>query len=465
MSHICDFCGEEIEEIPFKCKYCGLTLCSNCRLPESHYCYGLKVYNAKKEEDFREKVSFVSKNYRKTNDRGYEVVVAKPKKSDVKNKRKKTEVTTFENESAESCDHIKNADILESNSSDISDVKPANSSLKGTVKSGTDEFEAANSNLKNTVKSDINEVETANSNLKDTVKSDTNEVEAANSNLKDTVKSDNRNKTNTKESSRDKRSSKKKKSHSEKKKASATSSTKNKNSHSNKNPNHSISSGQKKAPVSNNSKKIAIVLSLLCIGILTLYFMNGPGSDDLKSQNSDDNLPAPSPTSFNEIPIAKAGGESVLLINYRNATDPAWEELIGFLRDDQTDRLPYNDSFVCADFAEAVHNNAERKGIKAGYVLVEFSDMEPHGLNVFNTTDKGTVFVDCTGSENKLGPLDSNDKIAYIKIGNEFGLVSAYKTNSPDYEFYETYRRRKSQGVPGVYFEPLGIVKDTEIYW
>lgn len=34
----CEFCGEEIGYLPFKCKYCGGTYCKKHRLPENHDC-------------------------------------------------------------------------------------------------------------------------------------------------------------------------------------------------------------------------------------------------------------------------------------------------------------------------------------------------------------------------------------------------------------------------------------------
>ncbi|MCC6049882.1 MAG: hypothetical protein LM580_04200 [Thermofilum sp.] len=37
----CDFCGAEIEGLPYKCKYCGGTFCVWHHLPEEHNCPGL----------------------------------------------------------------------------------------------------------------------------------------------------------------------------------------------------------------------------------------------------------------------------------------------------------------------------------------------------------------------------------------------------------------------------------------
>ena len=184
---------------------------------------------------------------------------------------------------------------------------------------------------------------------------------------------------------------------------------------------------------------------------------------------------------------SKASGAGVCLVNYKNATDPTWGELIAFLKRDDTDKHPYNfSSFVCADFAEMLHNNAESSGIKAAWVAVDFEltpyplytpsfptlypfhnatdDKKPgygisipgegHALNAFNTTDKGLVYVDCTRgfSAPLIAELTDreerkeceHDKIAYVVEGEEYGLVSIDKatSTSSEYWFYEEYKQK-----------------------
>ena len=34
----CEHCGEKIDFLPFKCKYCGGSYCKEHRLPENHQC-------------------------------------------------------------------------------------------------------------------------------------------------------------------------------------------------------------------------------------------------------------------------------------------------------------------------------------------------------------------------------------------------------------------------------------------
>jgi hypothetical protein len=54
-------------------------------------------------------------------------------------------------------------------------------------------------------------------------------------------------------------------------------------------------------------------------------------------------------------------------------------------------------SFVCADFAEMLHNNAEKAGWRAAFVGITLSGGETHALDAFETTDLGLVYIDCTG--------------------------------------------------------------------
>jgi len=131
-------------------------------------------------------------------------------------------------------------------------------------------------------------------------------------------------------------------------------------------------------------------------------------------------------------------GIPMQLINNDDATNPTWQQLKDFLRSDKTDQNQYIlGSYMCADYAREVHNNAEAAGIRAAFVGVFFEGKtEDHVLNAFETIDKGLVYIDC-------GELDT---IVYIEEGEEYQPISLYE---PDY----------------VTIEPLGIVEAVEIYW
>lgn len=105
--------------------------------------------------------------------------------------------------------------------------------------------------------------------------------------------------------------------------------------------------------------------------------------------------------------------DKMYIHNNPSARNVTYDELISFILSDPTDRIPYNNSsFVCIDYAVAVHDNAERQNITAGVVTCDFNESR-HALDVFNTTDRGLVYIDCTGA-GPGQPAHDYDKIASI---------------------------------------------------
>jgi len=147
-------------------------------------------------------------------------------------------------------------------------------------------------------------------------------------------------------------------------------------------------------------------------------------------------------------------GEPIELINNPNATDPTYAELIAFIKEDSTDEHRYFSgstefsslSYVCSDFAEDVHNNAEAAGIRAAWVSIDFGgDDEGHACNAFETTDKGLVYIDCTGGgfQSLLpGHPTSWDTVSYVEIAKEYGRIEIDKAKSLSYSFYEEYKQK-----------------------
>lgn len=166
-------------------------------------------------------------------------------------------------------------------------------------------------------------------------------------------------------------------------------------------------------------------------------------------------------------------GEPIELIDNPDATNPTYAELAAFIRADATDTKAYLEEGliglrnyeprVCADFAEAVHNNAEVAGIRAAWVSLYFEENhEGHALNAFETTDRGLVYIDCTGDDPEpfahgrllppevyirlFGPRPpkptSWDTVAYIELGEEYGLIDIAKAKSLSYGFYEEYKQK-----------------------
>ncbi len=153
-------------------------------------------------------------------------------------------------------------------------------------------------------------------------------------------------------------------------------------------------------------------------------------------------------------------GEYIVLINNGAAQNPTYKELLAFLKADDTDKYVYSYTFpvagfyygdaedsidvayltdivegrafpsdprICADFAERLHNNAELAGIRAGYVSIDlegYPDAEGYGipsdaghaLNVFETSDRGLVFIDCTGGS-EGGPKHMDSEVGSLELG------------------------------------------------
>lgn len=143
-------------------------------------------------------------------------------------------------------------------------------------------------------------------------------------------------------------------------------------------------------------------------------------------------------------------GNEIYLVNNSLATNVSWSTLATFLEMDNTDENPYlQGERMCGTFAEMLHNNAEAVGIRTAWVSIDMVGQEiGHALNAFVTTDRGVVFVDCTGedaglvvsAEAEAGVCDY-DKIAYVLKGREYGLISLDYAESSDYPFYEKYTK------------------------
>ena len=149
------------------------------------------------------------------------------------------------------------------------------------------------------------------------------------------------------------------------------------------------------------------------------------------------------------------GWSPVALVNNEDATNPTWSRLRAFIERDDTDKGIYGSLKECADFAEELHNNAEAAGIRAAFVTLDFEEGEGHALNAFDTVDKGVVFIDCTGGRLTLPPIcyalpsgeiscpeqdgPNYDKVAYVEIGKEYGMISLEVVQGFSYESYQQY--------------------------
>lgn len=139
--------------------------------------------------------------------------------------------------------------------------------------------------------------------------------------------------------------------------------------------------------------------------------------------------PTPGPNT-SRVWVGNAYISGVYITNNPDAKNPLWAQLVTFLQNDPTDKQKYDyGSFVCADFAEMLHNNAEKAGIRAAYVTVKLSGYRDfanlgipsntgHALNAFETTDRGLVFIDSTATT--AGKVKEADKTVDVAVGKEY---------------------------------------------
>lgn len=117
-------------------------------------------------------------------------------------------------------------------------------------------------------------------------------------------------------------------------------------------------------------------------------------------------------------------GQVLTLTNYNDATNPTYDQLLTFLKSNKIDEKPYTSTYVCSDFAKALHDSAEKAGIKAGWVGAEGAN---HAFNVFETTDYGTVYIDCTGIP-RGGTLQ--DKQLNVEVGKSLTGKYLFRSGS-----------------------------------
>lgn len=196
-----------------------------------------------------------------------------------------------------------------------------------------------------------------------------------------------------------------------------------------------------------------------------------------------------------ELPELNTTDQHIIMTDYRNATDVSYENLTRFLASDNTEAHDYvYPGYTCSDFAVRLHDNAESHGIKAGIVCVVLNTtgyenawsyldnnslyIKPyasdntdrgHAFDVFNTTDRGLVYVDCTGilEADKVNGKQPYDMIVYVQKGQELGELSINQSDSLDYGYYaqkESRYKAYLQSIKDFNDKVKGYNADVESY-
>jgi len=115
-----------------------------------------------------------------------------------------------------------------------------------------------------------------------------------------------------------------------------------------------------------------------------------------------------------------------------NLRNPSWEELKAFLWNDKTDEMTYVfPTTVCEDFAKTLQSNAKNAGLRCAFVGVRLNGYldwmhygipsnTGHALNAFETTDRGLIYIDCTGLPAKIPGPRNKDTIIDIRVGGNY---------------------------------------------
>ena len=85
-----------------------------------------------------------------------------------------------------------------------------------------------------------------------------------------------------------------------------------------------------------------------------------------------------------------------------------------FLKKDKTDEKEYRESYNCVYFTEALHNNAEKKGIKCAAVIIYCDDDKSHALVMFPLKNGERLYIE-----------PQSDCIASVEEGEPYQVFNA----------------------------------------
>jgi len=153
-----------------------------------------------------------------------------------------------------------------------------------------------------------------------------------------------------------------------------------------------------------NSQKVAAALSIflavlmLCGGSVFLGYIRGYQSShegiytQAYSQGKDEGYQAGYKSGYQA--GYKPSQEQKTSDGY-TLQNPTYQEVRTFIAQDPTNANTYSeDKYVCVDFAAAVNNNAEAKGIRCAVVDIFYPDGYGHTIVAFDTTDRGLIYIE-----------------------------------------------------------------------
>jgi hypothetical protein len=157
-----------------------------------------------------------------------------------------------------------------------------------------------------------------------------------------------------------------------------------------------------------------------------------------------------------------ADGKPIALVNNVASRDVSYAELLEFIKMDQTDKHEYNNtSWMCGEYTETLHNNAENHAIRSAWVYISLQDDKNksksnyHSCNAFNTTDNGVVFIEQTNSPDTFG---RDSIVQSMSIGDEYIVFLI----EPENYVNQTTGNTTDEIVS---FGSEGMIEDYTVYW
>jgi hypothetical protein len=139
---------------------------------------------------------------------------------------------------------------------------------------------------------------------------------------------------------------------------------------------------------------IFLAIVMLCGGAGFLGYIHGYQKGNETSymegynQGKDEGYQAGYEAGYQPAPEQKPPSEYAL-------HNPTYQEMKTFLAQDTTDSNTYREEeYVCVDFAAALNNNADAKGIRCAIVDIFHPGGYGHTIIAFETTDRGLIFIE-----------------------------------------------------------------------
>jgi hypothetical protein len=127
-------------------------------------------------------------------------------------------------------------------------------------------------------------------------------------------------------------------------------------------------------------------------------------------------------------PLDFLNGSQSILPPQVSGENQSYEQVIDFVKSDDTNRIPYGFGFNCVDAAFRMWRNATWDGIVAVPIAIQYTDSSGHMVIGFPTNDKGDVFIE---------PQD--DLQIRLRVGQNYNGQTVRGIYIVDYDFTPLY--------------------------